>query len=215
MRFLDFTLAIFGVVATSALLAFSSIPKSTNFLSDHQDADAIFSRYVAKHGKSYGTKEEYEFRKEQYFKNMAILNDALEEDATYHVGENKFSDWTKEEFKRLLGYRRVDLNDNAELITEEVGIPDSVDWRTTGHVTPVKDQGSCGSCWAFSTTGALEGAHKVASGNLVSLSEQQLVDCAGSFGNDGCDGGDMYAAMLYAKDNLIEDESTYPYKGKD
>jgi cathepsin F len=173
MRIFAYTLATVGVVAASVLLAFNSAPQSTNFIQNLQDADAIFSRYMAAHGKSYGTKEEYEFRKETYFKNLASWNDALEENATYTVGENKFTDWTPEEFKRLLGYRKIETNDiNEEIITENVGIPASVDWRNQGAVVQVKDQGNCGSCWAFSTIGALEGAHKIASGNLVNLSEQ-------------------------------------------
>ena len=79
-------------------------------------------------------------------------------------------------------------------------------------MTPVKDQGQCGSCWAFSTTGSLEGAHFIATGKLVSLSEQQFVDCAKfSKGGLGCNGGNMYNAMEYAIENTIEQEADYPY----
>jgi C1A family cysteine protease len=108
---------------------------------------------------------------------MASFNEVLDENSTYTVGENKFSDWTPEEFKRLLGFRPSQSNDASEIITEAVGIPASVDWRNTGAVVNVKDQGSCGSCWAFSTIGSLEGAHQIKTGKQVSLSEQQLVDC--------------------------------------
>lgn len=76
-------------------------------------------------------------------------------------------------------------------------VPKSVDWRTKGVVTPVKDQGDCGSCWAFSTVGALEGQHALATGKLVSLSEQNLVDCTTQYGNQGCEGGWPFIAYEY------------------
>jgi len=90
--------------------------------------------------------------------------------------------------------------------------PASVDWRNSGAVTGVKNQGSCGSCWAFSTTGSVEGAYKIRYGTLYSLSEQQLVDC--SLRNSGCDGGLMDYAFAYLQGTKIETEAAYPYTGR-
>merc|ERR1712054_309928 len=114
-----------------------------------------------------------------------------------------------EEWKRMNGYK-------AELKTEfnyadldTANLADEVNWVTAGAVTPVKNQAQCGSCWAFSSTGSMEGAHKIATGNLVSLSEEQLVQC--STVNSGCNGGLLDYAFEYAKTTPMVTEDAYPY----
>jgi C1A family cysteine protease len=124
---------------------------------------------------------------------------------------------TKEEFKiKFLG-RRGPVSPDSERVAVEsfADAPESIDWRTKGAVTPVKDQGQCGSCWAFSSTGALEAAWFTKTGTLQSFSEQQLNDCSNSFGNEGCNGGLQEYAFDYYKKRGAELESTYPYKGRD
>lgn len=94
-------------------------------------------------------------------------------------------------------------------ILDESNLADAVDWRDQGAVTPVKNQGDCGSCWAFSTTGAMEGAYQIKNGNLLSFSEQELIDC--DTYDNGCDGGNMDIAFMWLEDNKLETEADYPY----
>ena len=130
---------------------------------------------------------------------------------------NQYGDLMHHEFTSMMnGYKRSRNITRGFTYVEpaHVRVPESVDWRDEGVVTPVKDQGACGSCWAFSATGAIEGAHARATGELVSLSEQQLVDCDTT--EKGCDGGFMRGAFQYVMDNGgIETEESYEYHAKD
>jgi cathepsin L len=137
---------------------------------------------------------------------------------SFRLGVNKFSDMTNTEFKRFNGYRASGARPiSSQTFNSKVSdLPATVDWRTKGLVTPVKDQGQCGSCWAFSAVASLEGQHAKSTGKLVSLSEQNLVDCSQQEGNQGCDGGLMDQAFQYVEDaGGIDTEASYPYEAQD
>jgi len=136
---------------------------------------------------------------------------------TYTQGVNQFTDLTLEEFQALpmFGFKQAESK-GPRLGVHEYGgeeLADSIDWRTKGAVTPVKNQGQCGSCWAFSTVGGLEGAWEIETGSLTSMSEQQFVDCSKQ--NSGCNGGLMDTAFQYAEGVAVATESSYPYTARD
>lgn len=138
---------------------------------------------------------------------------------TYTLGLNQYADMTNEEFRsQMNGYRMASGPRNSTgtyMSPNGVNLPDSVDWRPKGYVTDVKNQLQCGSCWAFSTTGSLEGQHFKKTQKLVSLSEQNLVDCSTKQGNHGCQGGLMDYGFTYIKTNGgIDTEQSYPYTAK-
>merc|ERR1712002_880681 len=131
---------------------------------------------------------------------------------------NEFSDLTDAEFEEmyLSGLRVPEGPSNATMyVPDNEPMPNAVDWRTAGMVTPVKNQGQCGSCYSFSATGALEGAWKKAKGTLPSLSEQEIVDCSRRYGNYGCQGGWYQSSWRYLRDaGGDESESAYPYTAR-
>merc|ERR1711872_449644 len=135
---------------------------------------------------------------------------------TYTVAENEFNDLTNDEFVRMLnGLQPSQSRSNQIFVPLKTNNPPMVDWRQHGFVTPVKNQKQCGSCWAFSATGSLEGATFNKTKKLVSLSEQNLVDCSMKEGNHGCMGGLMDFAFKYIQENKgIDTEESYPYTAK-
>jgi len=179
---------------------------------------------------SPGMGEQEKFRMKIWIENKIAIEKhnqaALRGEHSFHLAMNQFGDLLNHEFVSMMnGYKHRDVSNDTETKTPaRLGatflppahvdsLPDHVDWREHGAVTPVKDQGQCGSCYTFSATGALEAMHHRATGNLVSLSEQNLIDCSGNYGNAGCEGGMMDNAFQYIKDNGgIDTEKSYPYE---
>lgn len=181
-----------------------------------------FSSWINLHNRTYGSLEELRYRRDVYEKNVELIEyHNSKPNKTWTMAVNKFADLTASEFRARFtsglfnhGYRYgVNLATSTNLtLLHGSALPTSVDWSTKGAVTPVKNQQQCGSCWAFSTTGSVEGAWFLSKGKLISLSEQQLVDCSTSQGNDGCNGGLMDYAFQYIIDNKgICSEAAYPY----
>jgi C1A family cysteine protease len=180
-----------------------------------------FNTFIDRFGKNYSP-EEYDLRFDIFRSNLARIEEHNRGNHSWTMDVNDFADLTSEEFRmRYLGFQNRRLDTSIPRLTDYSltrnikDLPKEVDWRTKGVVNPVKNQGQCGSCWAFSAIGALESAWAVKTGKLYSLSEQQLVDCSGSYGNQGCNGGLMDDAFQYAEKNALCSEDDYSYTAKD
>jgi len=174
-----------------------------------------FIQFIHDYNKSYITAEEFEMRFQLFVETELFINKHNHGNASHTVGHNKFSDWTQAEVDKIMGFIDDRATRREARIYEKLPrtTVESIDWVELGAVTGVKNQGACGSCWSFSTTGSMEGAHQIATGNLVPLSEQQFVECSLTYGNLGCAGGMMDRAFKYAEKYAIETEADYPYKG--
>jgi cathepsin L len=173
-----------------------------------------WDEYKQQFGKVYNGAEE-DKRQAIFEENKKVWG---EHESGAILGATPFSDLTVEEFAALpIRGLKTAANSGLPKVGEHeyLGetLAESVDWTTKGAVTPVKDQGQCGSCWAFSTTGGLEGAWQLASGNLVSMSEQQFVDCSKQ--NSGCNGGLMDSAFQFAEGTAVATEDSYAYTARD
>ena len=176
--------------------------------------ERIFGDWKRQFGRAYGTTEEETMRFNVFRQNAAKVVAHNSKGLSWTMGLNQFADLTEEEFaaKYIGGFRPSTGPKNYELShLRAVDLPSSIDWSTKGAVTPIKNQGQCGSCWAFSTTGSTEGISFISTGKLPSLSEQQLVDCSGSYGNQGCNGGLMDNSFKWWETHPPVLEADYPY----
>jgi C1A family cysteine protease len=155
-------------------------------VSANSEVESAFMGYITQYGKSYGTIEEYKFRLEHFARNHATILEHNATDSTFQLGFNTMSDWSAEEYKARLTHKAMPEEDKVYEYHPEANAT-GIDWRSTGKVQAVKDQGQCGSCWAFSANSAMESSHAITSGKLYSFSEQQLVDCSTT--SYGCNGG--------------------------
>merc|ERR1711988_1147102 len=202
------------LIALALAVAVTAIPTGELSENDHEQ---LWQTFVSDFKKVYHPAEV--MGKFKIFKdNLNFIVDHNKNHAErlgYTVGINEFADMTNAEFKRTMtGYNAMMKPTLETVVLDETTAPASVYWTTKNAVTPVKNQGQCGSCWAFSTTGSVEGINAIKTGKLQSFSEQELVSCAGSYGNQGCNGGLMDNGFKYIMSKGDVLESNYPYTGK-
>lgn len=180
-------------------------------------------RWMSFHGRVYKDAVEKELRLEIFRQNARYIDSFnANGNRKYKLVVNRFADLSDEEFRAVYGglsqkpNHAVNIAGGSFKHNNASDLPSSVDWRDLGAVTPVKDQGVCGCCWAFAAVAAMEGINQISTGKLIALSEQQLVDCDISGDDQGCGGGLPYNAFKYVIGNGgLASESNYPYEQTD
>ncbi|KAL2924920.1 Cysteine protease XCP1 [Bienertia sinuspersici] len=210
-----FTFIVVLLAYTTFAHDFSIIGYSPEDLGSEGRLHDLFLTWMSKHQRIYDSLEEKLLRFEVFKDNLKHIDQTNKRISSYWLGLNEFADLTHQEFKnKYLGLKvaqRQQADSSEDFTYKDVTIvPKSVDWRKKGAVTPVKNQGACGSCWAFSTVAAVEGINQIITKNLISLSEQQLIDC--DISNNGCNGGLMDNAFKFIVANGgLHKEEDYPY----
>ncbi|KAL4233440.1 hypothetical protein ACF0H5_008121 [Mactra antiquata] len=223
MKIAIFVAVLLPVVLCSPAVDMSALYHLQTDVDMGRDMDHLFKAFKQVHQKKYDDDLEELTRRQIFEANINYIRKHnikyAKGEKSYTLGVNHFTDLTNKEFVNLYtGHLKARVNTSASLYLPpyNVLLPESVDWRDKNLVTEVKNQGQCGSCWSFSATGSLEGQNAKATGKLISLSEQQLVDCSGTYGNQGCNGGLMDQAFEYIKAiGGIESESDYPYEARE
>ena len=207
--------SILLVCAFIAVLAISSIEaRNRNPVLDND-----WNHFKKNCSKNYNKTEENDRRIKWEDNIQKIKQHNNNRKITFELEANEFADLTSDEFNKIYNRLKVQTRKRRSIPTEEYvlsrAIPTSKNWVSSGAVTPIKNQGACGSCWAFAVTAAVESAYLISKAKTVDLSEQNVLDCASNakYGNYGCDGGFMDSAFQYIIDNKgIDTESFYPYK---
>jgi C1A family cysteine protease len=224
MKSLATIIAIFGMVANGQIWKKEFTTEEFLLLDTHY----IFDAWTKDFGKSYESLEQRAHRYAIWINNLERITHTNSQKLTYKLRLNQFADLTDDEFRLQVhgmtgscykgneNIPKISTFSKRSKLPLPNAVPASVDWTTKGVVTPVKNQGDCGSCWAFSTTGSIECEYAIKNNVLNSLSEQQLVDCSWAYGNLGCAGGSMDAAFKYVENyGGLCSETEYPYTGKD
>ncbi len=195
---------------TFALATLAAVSQATLMT----EMDYTFMKFITKFGKFYETVEEFNMRREMFVASEQKIAELNSKNSSSKFGHNHMSDYTDEEYHKMMGLDQ-DILPESQLFpfrAQEGANSSPIDWRTLGKVTPVKDQGQCGSCWAFSATESTESAWMIAGNDEVIMAPQELVDCAkGVFSNHGCNGGWYYYAWKWNQDHMTMRESDYPY----
>ncbi|KAF5817528.1 putative actinidain [Helianthus annuus] len=203
---------------SSAMDKYDEMTTTTN-----DEANDMFMSWLVKHGKIYDTVEEKGKRFQIFKDNLEYIEQHNSGGHSYKLGLNKFADLSLEEY-RLLYTMPKKINSKRKLnnvksdryfVRSGDVLPDSIDWRTKGAIGAVKDQGRCGCCWAFSSVGAVEAINQIVTSDLITLSEQELVDCDTSY-SQGCNGGYTNDAFEFiVRNGGIDSDIDYPYIGMD
>ncbi|XP_038681702.1 senescence-specific cysteine protease SAG39-like [Tripterygium wilfordii] len=207
-------LVLILILGTWASLAGSRTLQDTSMLEQYQ-------QWMSQHGRVYKTDAEKEQRFKIFSENVARIEAFnMAGNKSYRLGINQFADLTNEEFRTSRNRFRGHLVSSKDVVSFKyqnvTAIPSAMDWRRKGAVTPVKNQDKCGCCWAFSAVAAVEGITKLRTEKLISLSEQELVDCDVKGEDKGCNGGLMDDAFKFIiKNHGLTTERNYPYKGAD
>jgi len=198
------------------LLLLVALTQAVNVKVDY----GMFDSFVSRFNRSYATQNEYLQRAAIFQQNLQLVDFYNRQEGSAIYGVTKFMDLTPQEFRGKFLMPKGSIKKNAidqpiVSVDSTAPLPQTFDWRTKNAVTPTKDQGDCGSCWAFSATEAIESAWFLAGNQLVSLSPQQIVDCDQGRGDEGCNGGDTVTAYAYVMAaGGMETETAYPYTGE-
>ncbi|TKY55678.1 Cysteine proteinase RD21a [Spatholobus suberectus] len=219
-------MATMAMISTVLFLSFALSLAMDMSIINYTDNEvmAMYEEWLVKHQKVYNGLGEKNKRFQVFKDNLGFIQEHNAQNHTYKLGLNKFADMTNEEYRAMYFGTKSD-NERRVTKTKSTGhryaynagdrLPLHVDWRLKGAVAPIKDQESCGSCWAFSTVATVEAINKIVTGKFVSLSEQELVDCDRAY-NEGCNGGLMdYAFQFIIENGGIDTDKDYPYRGVD